>query len=633
MDRNSIIGIIIIAGILIFWGTLNKPSEEEMEQARRRGDSLEIVEQVERERQIREQLEAGEGEVETTDDVAKETDSVSDDELRSTLGQFAAAGKGQEEFYTIENELLKLTISTKGGKPYSVEIKEYKTYDSLPLVLFTGDSVIFGLNFFSQNRTISTNELYFKPSVDMKTIVADNSEKTLTMRMEAEGGGSIEYRYSVQPGSYMVDFDIVLEGMESITNNYNTIDLEWELNSPQLEKEAKNENYYTTIYFKPYQEDADYFNARSNKQVQEEEITTQVEWIAFKDQFFSSVLIADKTFSNAFVKYTDLPESEKYLKNFRAEIGLPLDRNAYTSNIGLRFYFGPNKYSLLKKKYSDLQLHDLVTVGKWIIKWINQLIIIPIFDLLNGFISNYGIIILLLTLIIKMGLLPLTYRSYISQAKMRVLKPQIDEINKKIPKEKSMERQQATMALYKKAGVSPMGGCLPMLLQMPILFAMFRFFPTSIELRQESFLWADDLSTYDAIIEWSEQIPVISNLYGNHVSLFTLLMTLSTILTMKLNNQATASTQQMPGMKGMMYIMPVMFMFILNRFSAGLTYYYFLANIITFGQNLLFKQFVDEDELLKKMQSKKTRQKKKSSFQARMEKMARERGYNTPKKR
>ena len=318
------------------------------------------------------------------------------------------------------------------------------------------------------------------------------------------------------------------------------------------------------------------------------------------------------------------------MKNFRAEIGLPLDDPSNTS-IPMQFYLGPNHYNTLKQ-FEDLELQSLVDVGGFLSKIINRYVIIPIFNFLNNYISNYGIIILILTLIIKVALFPLTYRSYLSQAKMRVLKPQIDAINEKIPKEKAMERQQATMSLYRKAGVNPMGGCLPMLLQMPILIAMFRFFPASIELRQEGFLWADDLSTYDAIIEWSGNIPLITRFFGNHLSLFTLLMTISTMISMRMSNTTTTSTQ-MPGMKGMMYVMPVMFMFILNSFSAGLTYYYLLANLITIGQNAISKKSIDEKALLKKLEAKKAKPKKKSSFQKRLEDVAKQKGYNQPKKR
>ncbi|MBN2347756.1 MAG: membrane protein insertase YidC [Bacteroidales bacterium] len=627
MDRNSILGIIIIAGILIVWGITNKPDENQLEEAKRKRDSLELVQQQQLEQEL-----ASQSQQRQADTITATEDVTNPEQLKNQLGEFAHAGAGEEDFYTLENDLLKLIISTKGGRPYSVELKKYKTYDSLPLILFSGDSVKFGLNFYLQNKTISTNNLFYTPQVEKKVTRVETEARSIAMRLNAGEGQYIEYQYTLEPNSYMVNFNIVMAGMDQIgTRNPHAIDLEWEIFAPQQEKGTKNENYYTTLYYKPYQEDVDFFNARSNKEIQREDITTQVEWVAFKDQFFSSVLIANNTFSNALLQYTNLPNSTKYLKNFRAEIGLPISRSM-KEEIPMRFYFGPNKYSLLKKKYSDLQLHDLVTVGRSIIKWINQFVIIKLFDFLNKYFHNYGIIILLMTIIIKIALFPLTYKSFLSQAKMRVLKPQIDEINSKIPKEKAMERQQATMALYKKVGVSPMGGCLPMLLQMPILFAMFRFFPSSIELRQQSFLWATDLSTYDSIFEWQRNIPILSNIYGNHISLFTILMTVSTLLTMKFNDQSGMSNQQMPGMKNMMYIMPVMFMFILNNFSAGLTYYYFLANIITFGQNMLFKQFIDEDEILKKMNSKKAKPVKKSKFQARLEEMSKQRGYKPSKR-
>ncbi len=556
-------------------------------------------------------------------------DSVSRQSRIQELGDFANAAFGEDELHTIENDLLKLTVSTKGGRPYSVTLKDYKTSDSEPLVLFSGDSTIFGFNFGYQNRNISTNDLYFIPSVSEKNLYAGNDSVSLAMRLNAEDNRYIEYVYTLHKGKYMVDFKINLVGLEDISTMFSeSIDLNWEMYARMQEKGRKSENMYTTIYYKPFEDDVDYFRSRGGKEVQSEEILTKVEWIAFKNQFFSSVLIAGKPFENAKIEYLNLPEEDKFLKKFSAEIGIPFSHTANES-VDLNFYFGPNKYNLLKK-YKEHELKDLVTVGRGIIKWINQFVIISLFDWLSKFIGNYGIIILLLTIIIKVGLLPLTYRSYISQAKMKVLKPQIDELNKKYPKGKEMEKQQATMALYKKAGASPFGGCLPQVLQFPILFAMFRFFPTSIELRQESFLWATDLSTYDSILDLPFSLPLG---YGDHVSLFTLLMTISTIISMRVSSQTTASSQQMPGMKTMMYIMPVMFMFILNSFPAALSYYYFLANMITFGQNWIFKQFIDEEELLKKMQARQAKPKKKSGWQERMEKMARDRGYRSPPKK
>ncbi|MBA7540733.1 Membrane protein insertase YidC [subsurface metagenome] len=463
-------------------------------------------------------------------------------------------------------------------------------------------------------------------------LVRDYPE-SFAFRYEAGDNGYVEYRYTLAPGSYQVDLDIKFSEMSQLTTQRtNVIDLEWMIYSPQQEKGRDNELIYTTLYYKLYEDEVDFFNARSKKDIQKENITTRLEWIAYKDQFFSSVIMANDAFLDAEMQSEMMPEGSRYLKKFKSSIGVPFE-SGQNQVIPLHFYFGPNKYKLLKSQYGDKQLHDLVTVGKNIIKWINQIVIINLFDFLNKYINNYGIIILIMTIIIKIFLLPLTFKSYMSTAKMKVLKPQIDEINKKIPKDKAMERQQATMALYKKVGVSPLGGCLPMVLQMPILFAMFRFFPTSIELRQQGFLWAHDLSTYDSVLEWEATIPFLSNTFGNQVSLFTLLMTVSTILSMKFNSQATTTNQQMPGMKSMMYVMPVMFMFILNKFSAGLTYYYFLANIITFAQNFVFKRFIDEDELLQKLESRKSKPKKKSKFQQRMQLMAKQQGQKPIKKR
>jgi len=564
-------------------------------------------------------------ETKTSQPVAAEPEEITD--LEGRYGGFARAARGENRFVVVENDLMKITFSTRGGRVYSVELKEFKTWDERPLILFNGDSTYFGLNFFAANRTISTNDLYFVPQDSADYLDATGREQTLVMRLPAGEESYLEYRYTVKPESYLMDFEVFMENMDRVISDRTTyLDLNWEIFVPQQEKGRGNENNYTTINYKYYQDETDGLSARS-KSESEEVIRNRVRWIAFTQQFFSSVLIADQFFTSATLRSVPL-EAGSYLKNFRAEISIPYE-SGETSSIPLKFYFGPNHYNTLKK--FDLQLEELVTLGGWIIRWINLWVIIPIFNFLNKFISNYGIIILLLTIIIKVVLFPLTYKSYLSQAKMRVLKPYIDEISGRYPKkEDAMKKQQATMELYKKAGVSPLGGCLPMLLQFPILFAMFRFFPTSIELRQKSFLWADDLSTYDSILDLPFNIP----LYGDHVSLFTLLMTASTILSMKLNDQTSSSSSQMPGMKTMMYIMPVMFMFILNNFSAALTYYYFLANVITFLQNWITKKYVVDDEaLLKKIEQNRKKPPKKSKFQARLEEMAKQRGVKQPPKR
>ena len=627
MDRNTVIGFLLIGAIFIGYSILTKPTGEEIQKAEERQDSIELAERfaIEKEKYLEQvkdsisQPKIKEFKIETAELIKK----------KDQLGVFSSGAEGKKEFIILENDLIKLIISKKGGRPYSVQLKQYQTHDSLPLILFNGDSTIFGITFNAQNRIINTNELFFNPVSNRKLVTVIDKPETVSLRLNAGEDKYIEYQYTLEPSSYMVDFTINMIGLQDIiAQNINTLDLTWEMYMPQQEKGKQNENNYSSIFYKHYQDEVDKFNSRSNKEVQEKDIPTKLKWIAFKDQFFSSVLISGESFSNAYIRSQKFKEEEyKYLKNCRAEIGIPF-RGGDQINIPLKFYFGPNHFNTLKK-YKDISLQEIVSVGGFSSKIINQYIIIPVFNFLDTYIPSYGIIILLLTLIIKLALLPLTFKSYISQAKMRVLKPQIDEVNAKIPKDKAMERQQATMALYKKVGVNPMGGCLPMILQMPILFAMFRFFPASFELRQQSFLWAHDLSTYDSILDLAFKIPA----YGDHVSLFTLLMTASTLLTMKLNNPATSSANaQMPGMKSMMYIMPVMFMFILNNFSAGLTYYYFLANMITFGQNVLFKRFVDDEEILKKLHIKKAKPVKKSGFQERLAKMAKQRGYKMPKK-
>jgi YidC/Oxa1 family membrane protein insertase len=620
MDKNSIFGIIIIAAILIIWGVVQSPNKKNLE-ALKTMDTTIVVDQ--QQDLFDSAAQSPQQSLSVSEPVS---DSIREVRMKNELGEFAATATGENKFYTIENDLIRLVVSSKGGRPYAVELKQYKTFTREPVVLFNGDSTQFGLVFYNQNKPISTNELFFN-ATDTLPHQAVESADSLGMRLVVGENRYIEYRYTLEPGSYMVGFSLQLVGMKDIvTRDPSSIDMSWEINVPQHEQLKKNENQYTSLYFRHFKEDVDFFKARTNKDQQQQDIPTQVEWVAFKNQFFSSVLIADGAFSNALLTSTTLPEENKYLKNFRAEVGIPFQR-LDNETIHLKMFFGPNKFKLLKQ-YKEYKLEDLVSLGKNIIRWINQFVIIPIFDWLSKFIGNYGLIILLLTIIIKIGLLPLTYRSYLSQARMKVLKPQIDELTHKYPKGKELERQQATMALYKKAGVSPMGGCLPMLLQFPILFAMFRFFPTSIELRQEGFLWAKDLSTYDSIISWTNAIPVL----GDHISLFTLLMTISTIISMKMSDMS-GSTQQVPGMKTMMHIMPVMFMFMLNNFSAGLTYYYFLANVITIGQNYLFKQFIDEKEILRKIEEKKAKPVKKSKFQHRIEEMAKQSGYRTPKKK
>jgi YidC/Oxa1 family membrane protein insertase len=622
MDRNSIFGLVIIGAILIVFTVWNSPNKEEMELARRKADSLAFVQEKAQQQEKTKAIEA-------KLDTLKVSKVDKQKNLTDNYGDFANAVEGQKEIYTIENELLKLSVSTKGGRPYSVELKKYKTFDQKPLILFDGDSTVFGINFYTaNNRLIATNDLYYKPVQLEKNIVITKNDtaKTLSMRLYAGEDKYLEYVYIVRNGSYKVDFKMNFVNLDNIlSGNTTALDLNWLVYMRAQEKEKQNENSYTDISYKFSQEEVEKLELSKDHE-KTENLRNKVKWVAYKQQFFSTVIIADASFENATLTITGINDTSRFLKVLKTEAGMPFLRSKNQS-IDLAFYFGPNHYQTLKK--FNLDLEELVTLGSWIVKWINRFLIIPVFNFLNQFIFNYGIIILLLTIFIKLLLFPLTYKSYLSMAKMRVLKPQIDEINERIPSDKPMERQQATMHLYKKVGVSPLGGCLPMLLQFPILIAMFRFFPSSIELRQQGFLWATDLSTYDAVITWSGNIPLITEYFGNHISLFNILMTITTIITMRASNQANASQQQIPGMQVMMYIMPVIFMFVLNRFSSGLTYYYFLANLITIIQNEIFKRSIDEAKLLHQLNENKKKPVKKSSFQAKLEEAAKRRGYKS----
>lgn len=545
----------------------------------------------------------------------------------SQYGIFSDDANGVQEFITLENNKIELKISTRGGRVYSARLKDFTTYDSLPLILFSGDSTSFGFNFFTaDNKAIQTNNLYFTPVEDGKVFSAGSQPATVRLRLNAEDDKYIQYEYTLAPDKYSVDYKVTFRNMSGILPpNQNNLTLDWKQYIPQQEKGRQNEENYTTIKYKYFQEnDVEYLRYRSNKEVDQADITTKLDWVAFQDQFFSSVLIANDFFLNGTVISTKTITSKKYIRYFQTELGVPFTPGAETS-LSMKFYYGPNHISTLRKEGHDLE--KLVFLGRNIIGWISRFVIIPVFNWLEKYISSYGLIILILTILIKIVLFPLTFKSYQSQAKMQVLKPLVDELGKKFPKkEDAMKKQQATMDLYKRAGVNPMGGCLPTLLQFPILFAMFRFFPVSIELRQEPFLWATDLSTYDSIL----QLPFTIPLYGAHVSLFTILMTLSSLLTIKMSGSTAGQDQ--PGMKLMMYMMPVMFMFILNNFSSGLTYYYFLANMITYGQNYISKKFIDEQKVLATLEENRKKPIKKSKWQQRIEDAARQRGINPPKR-
>lgn len=645
MDKNTISGLVLIFAILITFSYLNKPSQEEIAAEKRRKDSIEQVAVATQRQAEKEALQAVQQAATTPAETPEDSVAVesADALLKDKFGAFAPFAKGEEQFITLENNLMKVTLSNLGGRIYSVELKGYTTHDGEPLILFEGDANRFGLNFFAQNRSIQTENFYFVSSAEGVVSVEGpevpkgkegrekfNTEnkgdsKKVSMRMEVASGQALEYEYVMHHNSYMIDFNLKTEGMPQIMGqNATYLDFAWAIEVPRQEKISKyGEDRYTTIYYKYYEDEVDKL---SPSKAESESLSTKVKWIGYKQLFFSSVLIADNAFPNADIRNEPRESDPDFLANFYSTITIPLEGRG-NENFPMHFYFGPNQYNTLKQY--QLGLDEELDLGWAIIGWVNKWIVIPAFDFLRRYINNFGIIILLLTIYIKLIISPFTFKSYISQAKMRALKPEIDEIQKKFGKEKQMESQQATMALYKKAGVNPMGGCLPMVFQFPILIAMFRFFPVSIELRQQSFLWAKDLSAYDSILSLPFEIPF----YGDHVSLFCLLMTITNIFYIKMNSEMNpAGSNQMPGMKTMMYMMPVMFLFMFNNYASGLSLYYFLSLLFTFIQMFIFKKSINEDQIRAKIKERQKRPVKKSNFQKRLEDMARQRGMEMPKK-
>ncbi len=608
MDRNSIIGLFLIGLLVLGYSIYTQPSAEQLAAEKHRKDSLEqLARKQEAASKALAQEQAQAPVATATDSTGLVSDSVKALQLQEQWGAFAAAASGKEQLVTLENDKVRLTLSSLGGKVKRVELKDYKTWDGRAVELMSSDSSRFDITFPAQNRIINTGQLNFQ-------VVAGSTANKASLRLNAGDGKYLQYNYSLESGSYLVDLDLKVVGLHDLLPaNTTYLNLDWKDQLNRQEQSVENERTASTLYYRFTGEDVDYISETKDEK---QSLKTKVQWIAFKQHFFSSVLIADGISFDAPVveTFTD-KNQERYVKNMTASVSLPLE-NKPEQDIRLRFYFGPNHYQTLKQIH-DLHLEKLIPLGWGIFGWVNRYLVIPTFNYLNGFNLNFGIIILILTILVRIILLPLTYGSFKSQAKIRVLQPEMLELNEKYGDD-PMKKQQETMNLYRRAGVNPLGGCIPGLLQLPILIAMFRFFPASIELRQESFLWAHDLSTYDSILDLGFKIPF----YGDHVSLFTLLMTISTIIYTKMNMQMTAATN--PSMKWMMYLMPIFFLGFFNNYSAGLSYYYFLSNIFGFAQQYLFKAFIDEDAIHAKIQENKKKPAKKSGFQARLEAMAKE---------
>ncbi len=621
MDKNTWIGFLLIAAIIVGFTMLSRPSKEELAERQRINDSIALVRQMEIEAQeLSAALTAAQEEQQQATASAKSEADVQQ-LLEATYGPFAPAAQGESETITLENNRVRLFVDTKGGRIARAELKEYKAYgDSVnDLCLFRGDESELAFTLITaNNRIISTKNLYFEP-IDPNTF-------NTTMRLHSTDPDAwIDFEYSLCEDDYMVYFRIVPHNAQAIlAQNVNSLEMQWRQLVVQQERGRKFEERYAQLQYMLVGGDMETLS--ESKAVTERE-NARIRWIAYKDQFFSTVMIADDAFTTSTFESTPQDQYSKYIKEYKTTTSVPFDVNG-NKTVGFMYFFGPNHYNTLKAydsgkdKADKLYLKELVPLGWKIVSWINKALVIPMFDLFMSWGLHIGLVILLMTFVIKLIILPFVFASYKSSAKMRVLKPQIDEINAKYPPEKMQERQQATMALYSRAGASPMSGCLPMLFQFPVLMAMFWFFPTAIELRGQSFLWADDLSAYDAILTWSTPIPLL----GTHLSLFCLLMTAVNIIYTYITMQQQSMDPSMKFMKYFMYLMPLMFLFIFNDYAAGLSYYYFLSLLMTIVQTMIFRMSIDEKKLLAEMEAnaKKKEGKKKSGFMERLERMQRE---------
>ena len=619
MDKNTWVGFLLIAAIIVGFTMLNRPSKEQLAERQRVQDSIKLARMAELEAQrISDSLQYVAGNAVQAETISEEEQQA---HMQAAYGTFAQAAQGEEQWVTLENEHLRLTLSTLGGRIQRAELPEYHASgDSVnPLCLFRADESTFGFTLITaNNRILQTSNLYFTP------VETAEKNKAILRLKTASPDAWLDFVYELSD-SYMVHLSLEPHNMQSeLAQNINSLELQWRQLIPQQEKGRKFEERYARLQYMLVGGDMEELSESKDDSEKE---SARVKWIGYKDQFFSTVLIADDAFSSSQFSSTLQGRHSGYIKQYTTHTSVPFDLTGKTYT-GFRFYLGPNHYHTLKAYDEDLarderlHLNKLVPLGWKIVSWINTALVIPMFDLFTGWGLHIGIVILLMTLVIKLIILPFVFVSYKSSAKMRVLRPQIDAINEKYPAEKMQERQAATMQLYQQAGVSPMSGCLPMLFQFPVLMAMFWFLPTAIELRGKSLLWADDLSTYDAVFQWGFNLPLI----GDHLSLFCLLMTVCNIAYTYITMQSQATDPNMKFMKYMMYAMPLMFLFIFNDYAAGLSYYYLVSLFITILQTMIFRWSLDDEKMLREMEENKKKKagKPKSGFMQRLEQMQRE---------
>ena len=596
-DFTSFMGMILLGGIMLWWMNTNKPEAETTETT--------TTEQVTN--------------LQNTEKLSSNpvvNDSLQQVALQNKLGAFAhSAINGTEGETVIENDLLQLTISNKGGQITKALLKKYKTHDALPLYIVKDNNASFNINFGTlDNRILNTTDLLFAP-----TLTKNGDNTILSMKLKVSESKFLEYRYEIKSGDYRVDFAMRSQGLGDVINGSQQINLDWNLKAFRNEKSMRTENMYSFAYYKA-DDDVEALSANDN------ETASDVNWVAYKQHFFSSILMTEKPLNDATIKSVDFLGEDKdtvYTKSYAMKTPLALANGEL--NYNMKLFYGPTDYNLLKT-YEKTSLDEIADLGWGIFGALNRYVFYPVFNVLKGFIGNYGLIIILMTIVVRLIMSPVLYKSYLSSAKMKVIRPEMEEINKKLPgKENAMKRQQEVMAVQRKAGVSMLSGCIPALMQMPVFFALFKFFPTNIEFRQKSFLWANDLSSYDTIFKLPFKIPF----YGDHVSLFPILASIAIFFYMKMNQSQQANMQAptqegMPDMQKMMkymiYFSPIMMLFFFNSYASGLSLYYFISNLLTIAIMLVIKNFViDEDKIHAQIQENKMKpEKKQSKFRQRL---------------
>lgn len=636
MDKKTIIGLVLIFAVMTAWMYMVQPSEEEKAEIKRKQDSVlaaQIKANEKAEKATTKTLTKSE-ELQQKIAVAKSEDSTAVEaqkELDDYFGVFSKAAMNPQRQLFVENDLLRVELNTLGGKIEQVYLSEYKTYHQDSVRFFTKGGNNYGLNLSLGSRLLQTKDLNFEVFVNNKAYTNDAPIKVsgqdsvvVSMRIYtnqidsvAKDVSYLEYRYTIKGNDYRVGFDVVSHNLNNVITDKSNLEFVWDSKLRMKEKDGSVENKSSSIYYL-LKDEVEYLK-ENGVDDKKEENGIPIKWISYKQQFFSTALIAtegDGFISSTMQTQTEKGEKDNYLRTMSSNISIPFDEEKNHYEYDMEFFFGPNKYAVISDY--DLQMEEIIPLG-WgffLLQWINRFVIIPVFDFLQSFGWSMGLIILVLTILVKLVLFPLAYKQFASTAKMKVIAPEVQKINEKYPKqEQAMQKQQAVMNLYKRAGIKPMAGCLPMLIQFPILIAMFRFFPASIELRQQSFLWADDLSTYDSIINLPFNIPF----YGNHVSLFCLLMTIAQLIYTHISMKQQAQQQTMPGMKFMMYFMPIMMLFIFNSFSAALNYYYFISLCFTFLQMFIIRKTIDEKKVLQRLEANAKKPLKKSKWQQRIE--------------